>query len=151
MLVLLDTTLLSIATHPKASDSKPILEWLYDLVAEDVDILIPEIADYELRRELIRAKQINSIRRLEQFERDFGYLTLNTDALRIACKFWADLRNAGKPGASDADLDGDVILAAQAFLQQQKLLSRVAIASENLKHFKHLPVEAKKWSDISPV
>ena len=148
MLVLLDETPLSLATHPNSKKSKPILEWIEELINSNASVQVPEIADYELRRELIRSGKTRSIARLEQFELDLGFVPLNTDAIRAACKFWADVRNIGQGGASDISLDGDALLAGQAFIEQQRLMSRVVIATNNLKHFKHFPVEAKKWQDV---
>ncbi|MCU0552508.1 MAG: hypothetical protein MUC48_24515 [Leptolyngbya sp. Prado105] len=41
-------------------------------------ILIPEIADYEVRRELLRAKRMRSVRQLDQLKIVFEYVPLTT-------------------------------------------------------------------------
>lgn len=151
MVVLLDTALLSEATHPTARVSKPILEWLAWLVTSDVTVLVPEIADYEQRREMLRANQSKSVARLDRFALTLGYLPLNTAAMRKAAQFWADLRNIHRPGATDNSLDGDVILAGQAFVEAARVQDQVVIATKNLKHFSHLPVEADSWQNIQPI
>jgi len=77
---------------------------------------VPEIADYEVRRELIRAGQTRGVQRLDLLCEGFNYLPLTTEIMRIAAELWATARNAGTPTASDAALDADVILAAQAMV-----------------------------------
>lgn len=57
--VLLDTNPLSQIIHPKRNPT--IKKWLQSLQANHVDLQVPEIADYELRRELIRAGKANII------------------------------------------------------------------------------------------
>ncbi len=49
--VLLDAGPLGMVSHPRASVD--IVEWLARLVASGMQVLIPEVADYELRRELL--------------------------------------------------------------------------------------------------
>lgn len=49
--ILLDTHPLSKVTHPKLD---PIQQWLLCLQETETIIRVPEIADYELRRELLR-------------------------------------------------------------------------------------------------
>jgi predicted nucleic acid-binding protein len=50
--VLLDTHPLSQVTHPKANPK--VQQWLQSLGKIETVIRVPEIADYELRRELLR-------------------------------------------------------------------------------------------------
>jgi hypothetical protein len=64
--VLLDTGPLGMVTHPRPNPE--IVEWLRDLLADGASIFVPEIADYELRRELIRAKRAKGISRLDSLE-----------------------------------------------------------------------------------
>ncbi|MGO9809521.1 MAG: hypothetical protein ACLP53_01760 [Isosphaeraceae bacterium] len=55
LVVLLDAGPLSLATNPKGSDeSRRCKAWLAELFAAGVRIMVPEGADYEVRRELIR-------------------------------------------------------------------------------------------------
>jgi hypothetical protein len=42
-------------SHPNAADkNKQAAQWFRGLLVADVAVLVPEIADYELRRELLR-------------------------------------------------------------------------------------------------
>jgi hypothetical protein len=64
--LVLDTGPLGLVTNPKLSgESLACYEWLEGLVAQERRILVPEIADYEIRRELLRAGKTRGVRRLE--------------------------------------------------------------------------------------
>jgi hypothetical protein len=68
--VLLDTGPLGMVTHPRPN--REIVEWLRALLAAGASVLVPEIADYELRRELLRAQRTKGIARLDTLERTLG-------------------------------------------------------------------------------
>lgn len=54
--VLLDAGILGLVTNPKRSQqSTDCARWLQNLAIQDNRIIVPEIADYEVRRELLRA------------------------------------------------------------------------------------------------
>ena len=108
-------------------------------------VLVPELADYEVRRELIRARRTAGIGRLDAFIERVGFLPITTAAMRQAATFWAEARQQGRPTAVDAALDGDVILAAQAFTLDR---TEVIVATTNPKHLSRL-VAAKLWVDIT--
>lgn len=88
--------------------------WLQSLIEAGVRVIVPEIADYEVRRELLRANKINGLAMLDTLTESLDYLPLTTSAMRRAAKLWADARQSGQPTAGDNTIDGDVILAAQA-------------------------------------
>ncbi len=55
-------------------------------------MVIPEIAHYEVRRELLQIRAVGSLGRLEGYldpSSGLGHLTLSTDALIRAAEFWA--------------------------------------------------------------
>ena len=53
--VLLDSGPLGLISHPNAEKvNAEAVEWVGALLSAGVSILIPEIADYEVRRELLR-------------------------------------------------------------------------------------------------
>ncbi len=111
-------------------------------------IIIPEIADYEMRRELIRAEKTLGIMRLDALCARLDYWPLSTPIMRDAAQLWAEARNAGYPTAQDAALDCDVILAAQALsLQNQSPDQRTVVATTNVAHLKRY-VEAKLWTEL---
>lgn len=70
---------------------------------------------------------------------------ITTAAMREAAQLWADARNAGLPTASDAALNGDVILAAQARTIGGP--DPVVIATTNVSHLaRYTPSEV--WYEI---
>ena len=57
MIVLLDAGPLGMITNPKSSpENQECKDWLANLVSKGIEIVIPEIVDYELRRELLGGK-----------------------------------------------------------------------------------------------
>jgi predicted nucleic acid-binding protein len=129
-------------SHPRASVD--IVEWLARLVGSGVRVLIPEVADYEVRRELLRAGRRRSIERLDQLRVGLGFVPISSDAMLRAAAFWADARRRGRPTAGNQSLDADAILAGQA-----ATLGRgdVVVASSNPRHIARF-VPARRWQDI---
>jgi len=142
--VLLDTGPLGFLTNPARSPSGvACADWLDGLLAKGVRVLVPEVADYEMRRELLRAGKIAGLARLDAFGRTLEYLPLTTAAMRRAAELWADARRKGLPTADRHALDGDVILAAQALT----LGVEVVVATTNVGHLARF-VTAAEWADI---
>src|SRR4051794_11642519 len=110
--VLLDAGPLGMACHPRPMEE--ITAWLGGLLTANVEVVVPEIADYEVRRELLRAGLSKSIRRLDQLQSTLDFLPISSDAMRKAAEFWADARRRGRPTAHEKTLDADAILAGQA-------------------------------------
>jgi hypothetical protein len=112
-------------------------------------VVAPEIADYEVRRELIRAGATAGIRRLDTLEAGLEYDELTTAAMRRAAEFWAYVRRHGMPTAAPLALDSDCILAAQASLLGGPA-DIVTIATQNVRHLGRLPgIIAQDWESIS--
>lgn len=107
-------------------------------------VVVPEIVDYEIRRELIRARRARGIDRLDALIRHTSYLAITTLAMRRAATLWANARQAGRPTASDPALDVDVILAAQADTIDE---DDVVVATTNTEHLSRY-VTAAHWLDI---
>jgi hypothetical protein len=82
-------------------------------------VYLPEIADYELRRELLRMKSSESIKRLDGLKTRLRYAPIVTEAMLSAAALWAAARSAGRPTADEKALDADAILAAQSTLLAQ--------------------------------
>lgn len=111
--VLLDAGPLGLVTNPRRSQkSTACARWLQGLVAGGARVILPEIADYEVRRELIRANKAKGISQLDALANLLEYLPITTAAMRQAALFWAQARQQGQPTASDKAIDGDMILAA---------------------------------------
>lgn len=147
MIVVLDTGPLGLLANPKPRPAViDCRRWADDLLAAGHRVVIPEIADYEVRRELVRANLVRSLRSLHQLHHRFEYLPLTTAMMREAAMFWAIVRNAGLPTAGPAELDGDVILAAQAASLADP---QVVVATANLGHLGRF-VAADLWTNIRP-
>ncbi len=146
-IILLDSAPLGMVTNPKASpENESCRMWLRTLLSQDVEVIIPEITDYEVRRELLRAKKLNGIKALEKLKNTLTYLPIDTATMLRAAEFWSQARQMGRPTASDKALDGDVILAAQADLLKNAN-NQVIVATTNVKHLS-LFVDAREWKSI---
>ena len=146
-IVLLDAGPLSAVIHPRANRNQEIKEWLQDLLRAGCEIVVPEIADYEVRRELLRANKVPSVERLNALK-VIGYIPLSTEVMLRAAELWAQARQARQATADDKALDADVILAAQA-ISVGAPSDNVVIATTNVGHLSRF-TQAKVWSDISP-
>ncbi|MEG4276983.1 nucleic acid-binding protein [Microcoleus sp. MON1_C1] len=144
-IVFLDSGPLGIVTNPKATS--PLYQegklWLQSLPMKGYIVMIPEIADYEVRRELIRAGKAAGIRRLDELKSQLPYRPLTTEVMLLAAQLWADSRRRGRPTAEPNALDGDVILAAQAILEASEG-NEVLIATTNVGHLSQF-VDAREW------
>ncbi len=148
MIILLDAAPLGLVTNPVATpENQQCKQWLQALLDYGVRVAIPEIADYEVRRELLRAGRTRGVARLDQLQATLEYIPLTTATILQAAEFWAKARRQGQPTASDAALDGDVILAAQASLQVIQD-ETVIVATTNVRHLERF-VQARHWQDIT--
>ncbi len=122
--------------------------WLTERLAAGVQILVPEIVTYELRRELLRLKKSLALTALSAFTNQVPgrVLPLASPALQLAAELWAQTRQAGLPTADRHALDIDVILSAQVRISGLPL-GDLVIATSNVKHLAHF-VPAELWSKI---
>ncbi len=124
--------------------------WAADLDQFGCLFFVPEIADYELRREFIRQGNVGAVTRLDVFNAAVTgqYLPLTTPAVRLAADSWARVRNQGR---TTAPPDADALIAAQAGLLNPAAfgLSAVVVATANVGHLSAL-THAVLWSDIRP-
>jgi len=109
-------------------------------------VIIPEIADYEVRRELLRENKTKGIARLNDLAKFLEYLPITTTAMRQAAQLWAQARQQGQPTAGDKTIDGDMILVAQAMTLA---ILDVVIATTNVGHLSKF-IAAKLWQNITP-
>lgn len=124
----------------------PVADWGDARLAAGDLLVVPEIADYEVRRELLRASLGESVTRLDHLGRSFGYLQITTADMRLAATLWAQARARGQATAPDLALDGDVILAAQA-LGAAASGRDVIVVTGNRRHLERY-VPAQAWEDI---
>ena len=129
----------------KTDEAVACRAWLVQAVGRGYSIVVPEIADYELRRELLRAGKIRGLRHLDDLIRRVDYLPVSTAAMRKAAELWAEVRNAGQPTAANTALDGDVILAAQTITA---FSDNAIVATTNVEHQSRL-VRAELWMRVS--
>jgi predicted nucleic acid-binding protein len=138
--VMLDSGPLGRIAHPRPN--REIAEWLEKLLDSGVAVIVPEIADYEVRRNFLLEGLTKSVARLDQLKEALIYQPLTTEVMLRAAQIWANARRTGMPTADDKELDGDVILAAQA--EQAGAI----VATENVGHLSRF-VDAQSWRDIS--
>jgi predicted nucleic acid-binding protein len=144
--VLLDAGPIGLVSNPKRSpQSIACAQWLQSLIVSGTRVVVPEIADYEVRRELLRANKVQGLSRLDALSSLLKYLPLTTEAMHQAAVFWAQACQQGQPTASDNTIDGDVILAAQAATMT---LSDVVIATTNVGHWSRF-VSVALWQNIT--
>lgn len=60
---------------------------IHSLLVAGAAVLVPEIADYEIRRELLRAGKTRSVTVLDQYKASLGYVPLTTEAMLQAAQF----------------------------------------------------------------
>ena len=119
-------------------------EWLLRTVRlRRHQIFVSEVTIFEVRRELLLASLTASVERLDALS---GLLIATTpDAMtwRSSGELWARLRREGAATASDAHVDFDVVLAAEA------LIYGAVVVTENVRHLARLvrvltPAEARE-------
>jgi hypothetical protein len=123
-------------------------QWIARHLGDGVRVFVPAIANYELRRELIRLNKTRSISMLDRFICSEGgrYIELSDAQLQLAAELWAETRKRGRPLADPHALDVDVILAAQV----RSLVAEshpCVVATTNVSHLS-LFVDAKDWRSI---
>jgi hypothetical protein len=70
-IIVLDSGPLGLITNPKFSpESIACAQWLQAQITSANRIIIPEIADYEVRRELLRANKKKGIARLDDLTKE---------------------------------------------------------------------------------
>lgn len=146
-IVLRDAGPLGMITNPKSSpENEACKNWLANLAFTGFDIVIPEIADYEVRRELLWAGKHKGINRLDALAGMLRYAPITTPVMLRAAGFWAAARTMGRQSADDASLDADMILAAQSSVLADGG-DETLIATTNVRHLALLS-PARLWQDI---
>jgi predicted nucleic acid-binding protein len=134
-------------TNPKATGIPLDCQlWLKFLLRRGEKVAIPEISDYEVRRELLRAGLLRSLRRLDNLKQTLDYVPIQTATMLLAAELWAEARKTGQPTADPKALDGDVILSAQARLLDGEA-TEVIVATTNVAHLSRF-ITAMDWQSI---
>ncbi len=147
----LDSGPLGLITNPKRPpETVAILKWAISLQRAGHRFVVPAIADYEVRRELIRAGKTNGLARLNEFNTSEPgrYLSVTDSALLLASELWAQARSAGTATADPRELDGDVLIAAQA-LDTGLSPSEFVLVTGNIGHLAQF-APAQLWTTLKP-
>ena len=120
--------------------------WFSRLAYNGYLMVLPEIVDYEVRRELILQDKLRSLQQLDILKHGLYYLTLTTEAMLLAAQLWAEVRRSGQSTADPKALDGDVILAAQVLNQFSPAFDPI-VATTNVAHIKRF-TPAQLWESI---
>ena len=138
MRLLLDTAVVGEICHPRKYDD--VRAWFARAAAAH-EMLLSEVADYELRRELLRIDSRRSLDRLDELMREIRYIPVTTATWRAAARLWALQRKAGRVTAAEGGLDGDVLIAAQALAED------AVIVTPNTRHFDSM-VRTVTWQEV---
>lgn len=146
-IILLDAAPLGLISNPTVSpNNNACYRWMRAAVAQGAQVLISEVADYEVRRELIRANKTTGIASLDALKSVIRYAPITTPTMLKAAELWAQARQRGKPTAHPHSLDADVIIAAQVALILADGYDAI-VATSNVAHLS-LFVPAARWQDI---
>ena len=145
--LLLDSGPVGILAHPhNPPQVVACRRWVASLQLAGWRVILPEIADYEIRREMLLKGSSTGIANLDWLGSQLEFLPLTTIAMRKAAEFWATTRKRGAPTAGPNKLDGDVILAAQAVTLGDP---NAIVATSNVAHLSRF-VAAEYWQNIVP-
>jgi predicted nucleic acid-binding protein len=112
------------------------------LLSAGIELFLPEIADFEVRRSFVLHNLKQSIRELDFLKAKLIYVPISTSAILQAASMWADARRKGTPTADPHELDCDVILAAQANEVGAE------VATENVGHLGRY-VTVHRWTALA--
>lgn len=147
--IVLDSSPLGLLTNPSGSiEVLAINQWGRSCLAAGHRLYVPEVIDYELRRELLRAGKTAGLTLLDALKSFWDYLPITTPAMLRAAELWADARNHGVSTGDPRKLDIDVILAAQATTLAVPSAD-VIVATTNVSHLIRF-VAADLWTNITP-
>ncbi len=144
--ILLDSGPLGLLANPNhTANPRACRRWAASLVSAKRRLIVPQLAYYEVRRELLLASLADALSILEVVVSWLEFLPVSDAAWRMAAELWADARRRGVPTADRHALDGDVLLAAQALA----LGVPAVVATANVGHLsRHCPAAA--WETILP-
>ena len=148
-IVLLDAGVVGLAcSSPRSSEVERFARWFDEMLGVGVDLWIPDIARYEVRRELLRLNATRKLDRLDKFCDGLALVSVTLEAWEVAGYFWATVRRMGRPTADPNALDADAILAGVAVTIEHPGQA-VIVATTNVRHLSWFPgVDARFWDQI---
>ncbi len=88
VIVLLDAGPLGMVTNPRSSpENEACKDWLAGLVYSGIEAIIPEIVDYEVRRELLRSDKHKGVHRLDALRGMLGFAPITTQVMLKAAEY----------------------------------------------------------------
>ena len=148
-LIILDSEPGGLVSNPRESaKGLRCKTWLWNLLAAGDRVMLPEIVDYEIRRELLRAGKVKGVAKLDALGRQLGLIPSGGSVLLEAAELWARARREGYQTADDKAIDADVILAATAILAARDGFEAI-VATGNVGHLGRF-VDARIWDQIVP-
>lgn len=152
-IIFFDSSPLGVISDPASTPGVVAISlWANSHLAAGNRVYVPEVIDYELRRELIRSGKTASLIELDSLKSRLYYAPLTTEAMLLAANLWAQSRNRGRPTGDPKRLDIDVILAAQALTEKAALALpdvEAIVATTNAKHLSQF-LTADLWQNILP-
>jgi hypothetical protein len=83
--ILLDAGPLGLVTgSPKSAEANACRTWLETMLAAGVNMRVPDITDYEVRRELLRARRMTGVQQIDALRARIGHLAVTTETLFLA-------------------------------------------------------------------
>ncbi|MBD1912873.1 MULTISPECIES: nucleic acid-binding protein [unclassified Leptolyngbya] len=141
--------------NPDSPKTKECKQWFEARQDESFLFGIPEICDYECRREYFQNRSIVSIQRLDKLTQRTDrlvYWRLTTGIVHKAAQLWGEARNKGIVLADKKSLDGDVLLIATAINIVEETEEKVIIATtdeSDLSNFNNRRLVSLSWEKIT--
>ena len=158
MIVILDSNILTLLVTPldeKLSEDEKLTKeihqctkWFERLLSKGARIIVSDICDYEVRRELIRIKS-KSVQELDNLRDLIEFKPVTFAVLEKAAELWAEARYQSQSNKIKENIDVDCILAAQwCLLKEQYPGRKVIIATKNIKDFQRV-TDCDVWQNIT--
>ncbi|MEG4442738.1 hypothetical protein QUB47_34630 [Microcoleus sp. AT9_B5] len=158
MIVILDSNILTLLVTPldeKLSEDEKLTKeihqctkWFERLLSKGARIIVSDICDYELRRELIGIKS-KSVQELDNLRDLIEFQPVTFAVLEKAAELWAEARYLSQYNKIKENIDVDCILAAQwCLLKEQYPGRKVIIATKNIKDFQRV-TDCDVWQNIT--
>jgi predicted nucleic acid-binding protein len=145
---ILDTGPLGLITNPKESaEGRRCKAWVWSVLGTGAHVIVPDVVDYEVRRELTRAGKAKGLARLDSLVDDLERAPIDLRVWQLAAELWAQARRQGKPTAKDDALDADLLIAAVAQLAAEDG-TRVVVVTDNPAHIGRF-VNAQDWRTLA--
>lgn len=158
MIVILDSNILTLLVTPldeKLSEDEKLTKeihqctkWFERLLSKGARIIVSDICDYEVRRELIRINS-KSVQELDNLRDLIEFKPVTFAVLEKAAELWAEARYLSQSNKIKENIDLDCILAAQwCLLKEQYPGRQVIIATKNIKDFQRV-TDCDVWQNIT--